>query len=96
MSDSPNEKQFLLRRRRTNGKIGQVGSVLLTPQSEAVELITPWGGFVWNRPVSIVVAEGNQEHLKPIIDVTLWLSLVLAGITVLSTVIGWALHKRGR
>jgi hypothetical protein len=46
------------------------GEITVTPHSQA--LIVRWkqGGFVWNRPVAVVVEQSGQTQRIPILDLT--------------------------
>jgi len=56
-----------------------VGDATLTPQSQAVVLRWPNGGFVWNRPVAVRVEQGGDVRQIPILDIT---RLVQVGLWV--------------
>jgi hypothetical protein len=47
-----------------------VGDVTITPQSQALTIRGPFGGFVWNRPVAVLVEREEGVERVPIIDVT--------------------------
>ena len=47
-----------------------LGRVTLTPQSQALTIRWPYGGWVWNRPLAILVERGAQTERTPIVDVT--------------------------
>ena len=42
----------------------------LIPESQALIIKFPYGGFVWNRPTAVLVKNGDQTERHPIIDVT--------------------------
>jgi hypothetical protein len=48
----------------------QVGAIRLTPQSRVVKVRLPFGGWVWNRPTSVMVEGGDAKKRIPIRDVT--------------------------
>ena len=56
----------------------------ITPQAKALIIKLPFFGFVWNRPVAILVEKNGQQQRLPIIDVTRMALLVLtgAGLTI--------------
>jgi hypothetical protein len=58
-----------------------VGDVTLTPQSQALIVRWPSGGFVWNRPAAILVERGGQTERIPIVDVTRIVQLGLLGFS---------------
>jgi hypothetical protein len=43
----------------------QVGAISLIPESRVVKVRLPFGGWVWNRPTSVMV-EGDEEKRIPI------------------------------
>ena len=46
------------------------GEITITPQSQALIFRWPHGGFVWNRPVAVVVERPGQTQRIPILDLT--------------------------
>ena len=62
-----------------------VGSITVTPQSQALIVRLPSGGFVWNRPTAIVVEQDGTMQRFPIRDRSRLLQLgLLASSLVLS------------
>ncbi len=59
----------------------------LTPQSQALIIRWPQGGFVWNRPIGVIVDRGGQTERLPIVDVTRTATWMLAGLTLVFSVI---------
>ncbi len=53
-----------------SGRAIQVGDVTVTPQSQSLSLITPWGGWVWNRPTAVLVQQNGRTTTYPISDIT--------------------------
>ena len=65
-----------------SGEPVTAGDVTVTPQSSAFTLRWPGGGFVWNRPVAVLVeGDGGTERI-PIVDVTLLAQVLLLGLGV--------------
>ena len=58
-----------------------VGDVSLIPQSQAFVFRTPYGGWVWNRPVAVVVRQAGQERRLPIPNPTLMARLAMLGLS---------------
>ncbi len=57
----------------------QVGDRLITPQSQALKIRFSRWGFVWNRPVAILVEqEGNVKRI-PVVDITRWIVWGISG-----------------
>jgi len=46
------------------------GEITVTPQSQALILRWSHGGFVWNRPVAVVVERPGQSQRIPVLDLT--------------------------
>ncbi|MCA9901564.1 MAG: hypothetical protein KC433_25460 [Anaerolineales bacterium] len=42
----------------------------LIPESQALIINFPYGGFVWQRPTAVLVQNGNQTERHPIVDIT--------------------------
>jgi hypothetical protein len=82
----PNLRNFI----RLETQLGEpltVGGTTLTPQSQALSVRWPRGGFVWNRPIGVIVERGGQTQRRPIVDVTRVATWSLAGLTLLFSVI---------
>jgi len=48
------------------------GGVEIEPHARVATLHTPYGGFVWNRPIALTVRrDGEEEAVIPIFDATL-------------------------
>jgi hypothetical protein len=58
-----------------------VGDVTLTPQSWALTIRWPNGGFVWNRPAAVLVQRGEETERIPIVDITFLAQLGLLGLS---------------
>lgn len=66
-----------------SGETVTAGGVRVTPQSQALTVSWPGGGWVWNRPVALEVEQDGEVQRVPIVDVTRWSQLVLVGLTVI-------------
>ena len=42
----------------------------LIPESQALIIKFPFGGFVWQRPTAVLVQNGDQTERHPVVDVT--------------------------
>jgi hypothetical protein len=74
-----------------------VGDATLTPQSQALTLRWPTGGFVWNRPSAVWVERDGKTECIPIIDVTRvarWAMFGLSIVFVLISVLGTRRNRR--
>jgi hypothetical protein len=61
-----------------------VGEQKVTPQTQVLTLRFPFGGFVWNRPVAVLVEENGRSQRLPIPDVT---RMILLAVAVVSTAV---------
>jgi hypothetical protein len=57
-----------------------VGPISLTPQSQALTLRWGKGGWVWNRPLAVLVEAEGQSRRLPVIDVTRLAQVGLWGV----------------
>jgi hypothetical protein len=68
-----------------------MGDMRVTPQSQALVVHFPRGGFVWNRPVALLVERNGQLPQRiPIVDVTHLAILLL----MCSAIVGVILFKK--
>ena len=79
------------------GTAVKIGDITVVPQSKALQLTFPYGGFVWNRPYKVFVQRGDAVTELPIVDET-WRALIRAGaMAVMITAVvklligGWSL-----
>ena len=66
----------------------QVGDRVITPQSQALQIRFKRWGFVWNRPVAVLVEREGEVYRVPVVDITRWIIWVLSGIVLLFWVYG--------
>ena len=66
----------------STGQQVQHGDVVVTPVSRVLTLKLPHYVFIWNRPVAILVEDGDTSTRMPIVDVTLLAQLALLAIGV--------------
>jgi hypothetical protein len=66
-----------------------MGDVSVTPQSQALTIRLPFGGFVWNRPVAVLVERGESHRVEsiPVVDVTRIIQLGLLGFSLLCSMV---------
>lgn len=63
-----------------SGDEATIGDHTVVPQSQALTVRWPYGGFVWNRPVAVLVEGGEGTERIPIVDVTRMAQLGLLGL----------------
>jgi hypothetical protein len=56
-----------------------LGDQTIRLQAQAISLITPFGGFVWNRPTAVLVEKDGYTDEVPIVDVTRY-ALISIGV----------------
>lgn len=64
------------------GSSTQVGAFQITPQSQSISFHYPFGGFVYNRPLAVIVERDGTVDRIPIVDVTLLILASLAGFSL--------------
>jgi hypothetical protein len=79
-----------------SGEEVTIGDVTLTPQSQALTLRWPNGGFVWNRPVAVLVGRDGQTERVPVVDVTRIAQLTLLGLGLVFFTVAVILSIRKR
>lgn len=89
-------KPFVELKIRT-GKPIKRGQRTVTPETQSLVVKLPYMGFVWNRPVAVVVEEDGRRERFPIIDVTraAVLGMAASGVLLSFSVIlaGWLGRK---
>jgi len=80
----------------TSGETTTHGDVKVTPQSRALTVRWPRGGWVWNCPVAVLVERDGQERRVPIVDVTRVAQLMLYGFSVVFVLSGLYMMIRKR
>ncbi len=71
------------------------GEITVTPQSQALIIRWGQGGFVWNRPVAVVVERPGQTQRIPVLDLTRILQWSLIATSAVCW-IGFLLLRRQR
>jgi len=71
-----------------------IGNSTITPQSQALIIRWPYGGFVWNRPRAILVERAGQTQRIPIIDATRIVQVRLWGLGLLCAILIYLSSKR--
>ena len=64
-----------------------VGDITVTPQSQAIIVRLPIGGFVWNRATAILVEQDGQAKRLLIRDITRILQLSLLGFSLVLSIV---------
>jgi hypothetical protein len=86
----------LFRWQTTSGDLVTFGDVAVRPQSTALSVHWPNGGWVWNRPVAVMVERGPHPERIPIVDVTRLAQLGLYGFSVMILIgmLVWLIQQR--
>ena len=82
--------------RTVTGEAVTAGDSTVTPQSQALVVRWPGGGFVWNRPVAVLVQHGEKSERIPIVDITRMAQLWLAAVGLIFSVLAMAFSIRER
>ena len=82
----PQLKDLIQLQTNTGEKI-TAGNLSLTPQSKALIIRLPFGGFVWNRPVAVLVEENGQTRRIPIVDATRMAQVGVLALALVSVII---------
>jgi hypothetical protein len=70
-----------------SGQPVTVDSITVTPQSQALIVRLPIGGFAWNRPTAILVERDGTAKRFPIVDITRILQLWLLGFSLVLSIV---------
>jgi len=81
-----NWKPFIELKTNT-GKPIRNESVTITPQAQALTVHFPFGGFVWNRPVAVLIEIDGRRERFPVSDVTRVALLAMGGASLVFTLI---------
>jgi hypothetical protein len=86
-------KDFGIQWQTVSGDPMTAGDVTVTPQSQALIVRWPFGGFVWNRPVAILVERNGSRTVERmrVVDVT---RLVQLGLLSFSLVLSIAVLSK--
>jgi hypothetical protein len=81
-------KDIVVQRQTISGSSVTVGDVTVTPQSQALIVRWPFGGFVWNRPVAILVERDGLHFVERmrVVDVTRIVQLGLLGLSLVLSI----------
>lgn len=85
-----------VRRQTISGDKITIGDVTVTPQSQALTIRWPYGGWVWNRPVAILVERDEGTERIPIVDVNRIAQLGLLGLSLVFSMVIFVLLARQR
>lgn len=72
----------------------QVDDLTVTPQSQALTIQAPFGGFVWNRPSAVTVEENGRIEHHPIPDVTRMALISFFAITITFNLLLFIFRRR--
>lgn len=62
-------------------------------ESQSLSITSPFGGFVWNRPTSVIVGQHGLTKRVPITDVTRNALWTLTGIGLIAPAFIWVISK---
>ena len=79
-----------------SGEAVVAGDTRVTPQSQALIIRWPNGGFVWNRPLAVGVERNGTRERIPIVDVTRLVQWGLLGLGAVFVAAAFARPARRR
>ena len=79
-----------------SGNAVTAGDFTVRPQSQALTIHWPGGGFVWNRPGAVLVERGGSTERIPIVDVTRMAQLGLLGLGLVFLFLSLVQRRRDR
>ncbi len=77
-----------------SGESVTVGDVSVTPRSQALTIRWPQGGWVWNRPHSLIVQRGEETEHIPVLDITRILQVGLYALSALFVILSFVFMIR--
>ena len=77
------------------GESVKAGGLTITPQSRALSIGWRDGGWVWNRPVGVLVEDSDGARRLPIMDVTRLAQIGFWGLSFAFLIASAALSHRG-
>ena len=86
----------LLRWQRSQGKPVKIGDLTIVLEARSLIVRWPHGGYVWNRPVVMIVNRHGKTQRLPIVDVTRRLELALLSAPLVLAVARRYLQARKR
>ena len=86
----------LIRWQRSQGTPVEIGDLTVIPEARSLIVRWPDGGYVWNRPVALIVNRNGKMRRLPIVDVTRRLELALLSAPLVLAVARRYLQARKR
>lgn len=80
-------KSKLFQWQTVTGEAVSAGDTTISPQSQALVVRWPGGGFVWNRPVAVLIQKGEESERIPVVDITRMAQLGLIGVGLFFSVL---------
>src|SRR5215470_2869137 len=80
---------------KASGQPVVVQGLTLTPQSQVLIVLFPWGAWVWHRPAVIQMERNGRVEQLPIIDLTRLIQLGCVGLgVVIITIVSFVRFAR--
>lgn len=83
----------VLKWEQVTGEPLMIDDAQLTPQTRVLRVQAPFGGFVWNHPVAVIVERAGKRERMQVPDVTLFLQLAMLVSLVALPISLWARWK---
>lgn len=78
---------------QVTGEPMMIQDTRIIPQTRVLRVQAPFGGFVWNRPVAVIVERAGKRERMQVPDVTLFLQLAMVVSLVALPISLWAMWK---
>ena len=82
--------------KNSSGQPVTAGGITLTPLSQALVVRTPFLGWVWNRPVAVLVEGEGASQRIPVVDVTRLVQLSLVALSAACWIAFFLFQQRRR
>jgi len=82
--------------KNSSGQPVTAGGFTLTPQSQALVVRAPFLGWVWNRPVAVLVEGEGVSQRIPVVDVTRIVQLCLIALSAACWIAFFLFQQRRR
>ena len=78
------------------GQPVEIGDFVVTPISRALIIALPFYNLVWNRPVAVIVEQGDSRKKLPIVDVTLMVQIAMLATGLATAILTLLVSRAGR
>lgn len=72
----------MLQWQKVSGKPVVANGITVTPESRVLIVRLPRMMYVWNRPTAVLVEQDGRKELRPIVDASRTIQLVVAALSI--------------